>query len=124
MKSKKNPIREIGISKARGITAYFAFDQTKTFSTYRREGSVIDHTSTIDELFQKRLDAGDDRVFIAVLDGSLEYLRHFKETLTTPKLIVYLSTLDVLDELNIEVIDRKWESTQEKIDLNKYVPKN
>lgn len=122
MKSGSSQIREIGVCHARGITTYFSLDQTKTFSTYRREGSGVVREDTIDELFQKRHDAADNRLFVAVLEGSLIFLRQFQETLKMPHLIIYISTLDVLRELKVDVIDENWKSNQNKIDLNKYLP--
>jgi hypothetical protein len=115
-------IREIGVSQARGITAYFSLDQTRTFSTYRREGSGVIRNNTIDELFQKRRDAGDDRFFVAILEGSLGFLQSYQASLTIPRLVVYISTPEVLRALNVEVIDENWRSNRKKIDLNNYLP--
>jgi hypothetical protein len=114
--------REIGVINARGITAYFSFDQTKTYSTYRREGSGVVRDSSIDELFQKRRNARDDRFFIAVLEGSLGFLQQYQRTLKMPHLIVYISTPAVLQELGVVVIDENWNAQQQKIDLNHYLP--
>lgn len=118
----RKAVREIGVSHARGITAYYSFDQTKTFSTYRREGSGVTRDITIDELFRKRREAGDNRSFIAVLEGSLGFLQSYQTALTVPDLIVYVSTPEVLQELNVEIVDNNWESNQKKIDLNYYLP--
>ena len=110
------------MSQARGITAYFSLDQTQTFSTYRREGSGVIRNNTIDELFQKRRDAGDDRFFVAILEGSLGFLQSYQASLTIPRLVVYISTPEVLQALNVEVIDENWRSNRKKIDLNNYLP--
>lgn len=114
--------KEIGVCHARGITTYFSFDQTRSFATYRREGSVITHTRTIDELFQSRIDARDDRQFVAVLEGSFDFLQEFRTSLKTPHLIVYVSALEVLHQLEVNVVDKDWKPGAKTIDLNKYLP--
>lgn len=121
MKSGRRAIIEIGVSQSRGMTVYFSFDQTRTFATFRREGSVVAHSRTIDELFQSRIDARDDRKFVAVLEGSFEYLQNFRTSLRTPRLIVYVSTLEILHQLKVTVVDEDWEPGGEKIDLNYYL---
>lgn len=114
-------LKEIGVCNARGMTTYFSFDQTRTFATYRREGSVVTHSRTIDELFQSRIDARDDRKFVAVLEGSFEYLQKFRTSLETPHLVVYVSTREILYQLKVKVVDEDWKPGAEKIDLNNYL---
>ena len=114
--------RELGVCKSSGFTSYFSLDQTKTLSYYRREGSTIEHKS-IDEEIRARIAARDDRKFIAIIEGSLQFISHYRELLTLPDVIVYVSDVDTLQSIGITPVDGNWKKGDKKIDLNEFLQK-
>lgn len=114
--------RELGVCKSSGFTSYFSLDQTKTLSYYRREGSTIEHRS-IDEEIRARIAARDDRKFVAIIEGSHEFISHYRELLTLPDVVVYVSDVDSLRSIGITPVDVNWEKSDKKIDLNEFLQK-
>jgi hypothetical protein len=114
--------RELGVCKASGFTSYFSLDQTKTLSYYRREGSTIEHRS-IDEEIRARIAARDDRKFVAIIEGSLEFISRYRELLTLPDVVVFVSDVDSLRSIGITPVDLNWKKGDKKIDLNKFLEK-
>jgi hypothetical protein len=115
-------MNEIGISKASGFSSYFSLDQSKTLSYYRREGSSIEHRS-IDEEIRARIAARDDRKFVAIIEGGLQFISHYRESLTFPDVIVYVSDIVSLRSIGITPIDANWEKGDKNMDLNKFLQK-
>lgn len=114
--------RELGVCQASGFTSYFSLDQTKTLSYYRREGSSIEHQS-IDEEIRARIAAKDDRKFVAIIEGSLEFISRYRELLTLPDAIIYVSDVDTLRSIGITPVDVHWKKGDKKIDLSKFLGK-
>jgi hypothetical protein len=113
---------ELGVCQASGFTSYFSLDQSKTLSYYRREGSTIEHRS-IDEEIRARIAARDDRKFVAIIEGSLEFISRYRELLTLPNVIIYVSDVDTLRLIGITPVDVNWKKGDKKIDLNKFLEK-
>ena len=114
--------RELGVCKSSGFTSYFSLDQSKTLSYYRREESAIEHQS-IDEEIQARIAAKDDRKFVAIIEGSIEFISQYRESLTLPDVVVYVSDADSLRSIGITPVDVNWKKGDNKIDLNKFLEK-
>ena len=114
--------RELGVCQASGFTSYFSLDQTKTLSYYRREGSTIEHRA-IDEEIRSRVAARDDRKFVAIIEGSLEFISHYRGLLTLPDVVVFVSDVDSLRSIGITPVDMNWKKGDKKIDLNKFLEK-
>jgi hypothetical protein len=114
--------RELGVCKSSGFTSYFSLDQSKTLSYYRREESAIEHQSN-DEEIQARIAAKDDRKFVAIIEGSIEFISQYRESLTLPDVVVYVSDADSLRSIGITPVDVNWKKGDNKIDLNKFLEK-
>ena len=114
--------RELGVCQASGFTSYFSLDQTKTLSYYRREGSGMEHRS-IDEEIRARIAAKDDRKFVAIIEGSREFISRYRELLTLPDVIIYVSDVDTLRSIGITPVDVNWKKGDKKIDLSKFLGK-
>lgn len=115
----KGSKREIGISKATGFTAYFSLDQTRFLAYYKRDNGPVNQTP--DEMNMKiisRRAAGDDRKFVAIVEGLQGTLEYYRDKLTEPDYILYISDAKTLRGMGIRPIDQSWSRDVEQIDLN------
>ena len=112
---------EIGISKASGFTSYFSLDQTRTLSFYRRQGSTVAH-KPIDEEICKRINAGDNRLFVAIIEGDINFMLGYRASVTKADLIIYISSSQNLSGIGVRILDQNWMNGDEKIDLNEFLP--
>ena len=62
-------------------------------------------------------------MFVAIIQGDIGFMLDYRLKLNLPDLIVYVSTPELLRQMNIQVIDESWERGDEKIDLNLYLPR-
>ena len=113
-------IREIGVSHASGLTTYFSLDQSRTLSYYRRQGSKLDHKEIDDEI-RARIAARDDRMFVAIIEGNVDFMLTYKRRLSQPNVIIFVSNVENLRLIGVTAIDELWKKGDTQLDLNEFL---
>lgn len=114
---------EIGISKARGLSAYTSLSQIHTLSFYSRENGPLRQTpkSVAEYVEERRAYETERRLLVLIVEGSLEYLKSFKNSPIRADVRIFVGNLSDLEILRIRVIDKHWEQGSQQLNLNDFV---
>lgn len=114
---------ELGISKSRGLTAYFSLNQVKTLSFYTRQGGPLRQTpETIRQNINERRELGiETRAFVLIVEGDHQYLIDFKQAQLDVDAKIYLGAHSDLMQLGVDIIDDEWEPGMPPLNLNNFL---
>ena len=113
---------EWGVTKSKGLTAYYALDQVRFVAYYKRKGGRVELTP---DLISAEIKSKDEntpllvRKFVLILEGDAEFLADWRNAVPEIDFQICISTKEVLRNLNIRIVDEDWKPGQEQISLNK-----
>lgn len=117
--AKGSPRREIGFTRSRGITVYYALDQAKYLTYYKKDdGPVNPSPESINADIIQKKNSGDTRKYVAIVEGAFGTLAYYQDRLTEPEIVIYLSDEKTLKSLGIQAVDIGWEKGRPQIDVN------
>jgi hypothetical protein len=114
--------REFGVSRSSGFTTYFSLDQTRFLAYYKRDNGAINQSpEQINKQIVERRAARDDRKFIAIVEGQVGTLEYYRDRLTEPDYVIYVSDNETLASMGIKAVDANWSKGDRQIDLNQII---
>jgi hypothetical protein len=112
---------DLGVSKSRGLTIYFALAQVHTLTFYSREGGPLGQTpiSIAKQVSDTR--QHDPRRFVLIVEGEYDYLCRYHQAEIDVDVRIFVGNAADLSRLKLSVIDADWDDSQAQLNINDYI---
>ncbi len=122
VKNGKVEVIEFGLTQSNGLTAYYALDQVRFVTYYKRKGGQItlDHKMISSEI-KSQIENSTllVRRYVLIIEGDADFLGEWRNSVPEIDVQICISTKEVLKNLNIKIVDEDWEPGTQQISLNK-----
>jgi hypothetical protein len=122
VKNGKVEVIEFGLTQSNGLTAYYALDQVRFVTYYKRKGGQItlDHKMISSEI-KSQIENSTllVRRYVLIIEGDADFLAEWRNSVPEINVQICISTREVLKNLNIKIVDEDWKPGTRQISLNK-----
>ena len=119
--TRSTPRLEGGLLASSGKAAFFAINPSKAFGYLNHQGVDTDTVHELNAEIRLMRELNDKRPCFVVVEGDLEYCLHHRDNLEGVNFLLFISSEEVLAQLDVPILDQGWKDGDPPVDLGAWM---